>query len=128
MFIAVGGPEAHDLMPKMSLMKCYKGLCSSPEESFEPSGAVSFCNGVRSARTMWRISRTRSKKEGLPSGDPFAKGTILGVFIRNAVLRTSVVSHTLLCTVRTVVVSVCLSGSKSLDPWWHEMTPAIAPS
>ena len=96
-----------------------------------PSGATFFCNGGRSARTILRISRTRSKKEGLPSnrgGAPFAKGTILGFFILTPICEP-LCCHTPFCsTGRTVVVSVVLSGSKSLDPWWHKMMPAITAS
>jgi hypothetical protein len=76
------------------------------------SVATSFCNEVRSERTMWRISRTRSKKEGLWSnlgGAPFAKGTILGLFILTPICEP-LCCHTPFCgTRRTVVVSVYLS-------------------
>lgn len=71
-------------MPKLSFLNDYSGVCSFPEGSVVTSATTAFCNGARSARTMWRISRTRSKKEGLPSsrgGAPFTKGTILGFFI-----------------------------------------------
>src|SRR5271156_1884481 len=111
--------QGSDFMAKLSFLDDYNGVCSFPEESVVPSAATSFCNGVRSERTVLRISRTRSKKEGLWSnrgGAPFAKGTILGLFILTPICEPLCCLTPFCCTGGTVVVSVCLSDPNLLVP------------